>query len=300
MIGMKKVFVAGGVTYDQIIYMDTLPQGKAGSIFSSRSLKCVGGTGAGKALNLDKLGFDTSLHAFVGGDEEGEKIKKYMAKTGIEFISEHDDAGTQRFTNLIDKDGRRISIFTTYNTFEPDYNMTKVKEKIMDSDYVVLNIMNYCRYLIPAAKEAGKEIWCDIHDYDGKNDYYNDFIEGADYIFMSSEYGVDHKALMKKFIGMGKKLVVCTHGKDGAEVMNSNYKVIEVPIIDKYEMKDVNGAGDSFFAGFLYGFSKGESIEKCMKYATINGGLSITSDELYYKELSTEVLEREYDEYYGK
>ena len=79
----------------------------------------------------------------------------------------------------------------------------------MESDYVVLNIMNYCRYLIPIAKKYNKEIWCDIHDYDGKNEYYNDFIEGADYIFMSSEYGIDYKELMRKFIGMGKKLVVC-------------------------------------------------------------------------------------------
>jgi sugar/nucleoside kinase (ribokinase family) len=107
---MKKVFIAGGITYDLIINLDTLPEGKAGTMFSSKSKKCVGGTGAGKALNLSRLGFETTLHAFVGNDDNGEKVKEYMASTRCNFIAEKDERGTESFTNLIDKNGQRISI----------------------------------------------------------------------------------------------------------------------------------------------------------------------------------------------
>ena len=295
---MKKVFIAGGITYDLIINLDTLPQGKAGTLFSSKSKKCVGGTGAGKALNLSRLGFDTMLHAFVGNDENGKKVKEYMSATKINFIAETDERGTESFTNLIDKNGQRISIFTEYNTFNPKFDTTIIEKMIAEADFIVINIMNYCRNLIPIAKKYNKEIWCDIHDYDGKSSYYDDFINGANYIFMSSELGVDYKDLMDKFIKQGKKMVVCTHGKDGADILTNDGKTYSQPIIAGYEKKDVNGAGDSFFSGFLYGFAKGESIEKSMKYAAINGGLSVTSEELYYTDLTPEKLEEEYMKYF--
>ncbi len=291
---MKRVFIAGGVSYDRIIYMDKLPEGKAGSIFSSSSHDAVGGTGAGKALNISRLGFETIFHAFVGNDEAGFKIKEFFKDKSIEFIPEEDKVGSLRFTNLIDKNGNRISIFTSYNTFEPELNLEKFEKLILNSGYIVLNIMNYSRYLIPLAKKMNKEIWCDIHDYDGESEYYNDFIESADYIFMSSERMENYREFMEKMIDKGKKLIVCTHGKKGASALNSKKEWVEEKIIEKYIKVDTNGAGDSFFSGFLYGFDKGSSLKECMRYGTIAGGLCITSKELYSEELNIENIEKEY------
>jgi acarbose 7IV-phosphotransferase len=296
---MKKVFVAGGVSYDRIIYIDKLPEGKSGSIFSSSSHDCVGGTGAGKSLNLCKLGFETIFHAFVGNDEAGDKIKEYFKNKKLKFIPQIDSDGSLRFTNLIDKNGDRISIFTSYNTFNPEIDLKELKSIIEKSDFIVLNIMNYTKKLIPIAKELKKEIWCDIHDYDGENEYHKEFIDGADYIFMSSEQLKNYKQFMEKMIKSGKKLVVCTHGKSGATALTSEGKWIEEEILDKFKKVDTNGAGDAFFTGFLYGHSKGKSIKECMRYGTITAGMCITSKELYSEELSCERLEREYNENYG-
>ncbi len=63
----------------------------------------------------------------------------------------------------MDQESRRISIFIATATFEPDVDWQQLTVLIAQSDYVVLNIINYCRRLIPVAQSLGKSIWCDIH-----------------------------------------------------------------------------------------------------------------------------------------
>ena len=40
---------------------------------------------------------------------------------------------------------------------------------------------------------------------------------------------------------------------------------------------DATGAGDAFFAGFMYGIMKDEPIEKCALYGNITGGKCVTA-----------------------
>lgn len=91
-----------------------------------------------------------------------------------------------------------------------------------------------------------------------------------------------------KWMGEGNELVICTHGKGGAIALTKVDQWIEMPIISDYEFKDANGAGDSFFSGFLYGHLKGESVANCMKYVTIVAGLYINSYELAFEDLTSD------------
>lgn len=97
----------------------------------------------------------------------------------------------------------------------------------------------------------------------------------------------------------GKELVVCTHGKGGSTALTKDGKWIETPIIHDYSFKDANGAGDSFFSGYLYGILKGKSIEEALKLGTICAGLCITSSELAFEGLSEELVADEYHKYFG-
>lgn len=291
---MEKVFVAGGASYNSIIRLEQFPEPIAQTIKDCSFNETIGSTGIGKALNLNKLGFDTTLHAFIGNDLYGEKIIEYLNKEKINFIYDFDDSGTERHVNLMDKNGERISIFVNKATYDPMVDIAEFTNHIKESDYVVLNIVNYVKKLIPLCKEYNKEIWTDLHDYDGKSQYYEDFIEASEYIFMSSNNLQDYRQTMIEFNKMDKKLVVCTHGNKGATALTNDGRWIETPIVAKYNMVDTNGAGDSFFSGFLYGFSKGYTVEKCMEFGAICGGLSITSEELVYQELSGDLLEKEY------
>jgi acarbose 7IV-phosphotransferase len=55
---VKRVLVLGGVSYNTMIHVDRFPQPEPQTMFSRRVHDTVGSTGAGKALNLSKLGFD--------------------------------------------------------------------------------------------------------------------------------------------------------------------------------------------------------------------------------------------------
>ena len=97
---------------------------------------------------------------------------------------------------------------------------------------------------------------------------------------MSSDKLTGYRDFMTQIIESGKKLVVCTHGKEGSTALTSDGKWLETPVIGDYTRLDTNGAGDGFFAGFLYGHSEGYDLPTCLRLGTIVGGLTVSSTEL--------------------
>jgi sugar/nucleoside kinase (ribokinase family) len=163
----------------------------------------------------------------------------------------------------------------------------------------VLNINNYVRRLIPAMKRSGKDLWCDLHDFDGRNEYHRDFVDAADCVFMSSDSLSDYRPFMDRLISQGKKLVVCTHGRNGSTALSTEGRWIETPIVPGYTVRDTNGAGDAFFAGFLFGHARRYPLEHCLQLASIVGGLCVTSEELAAPALSPELVESEHRRCFG-
>ena len=296
---MKRVLVIGGTTYDSLVYLNELPKAKSQTIVASSPLnETIGSTGAGKALNLTKLGVKTTLHSVIGDDEWGHKIIQGLQEANVDFVYDIDPLGTERHVNLMDSNGQRISIFATWGSAQPSLDLERLENLIIKSDVIVLNIISYTKQLIELIRKHKKPIWTDLHDYKLGNPYHVPYIEAADCIFVSSDQLPEYRAVMMKWITEGKELVVCTHGQGGATALTRDGQWIEMPIIPDYEFKDANGAGDSFFSGFLYGYLKGESVATCMKYATIVAGLCINSNELAFKKLSINLLEIEYKKYY--
>jgi acarbose 7IV-phosphotransferase len=290
---MQKVLVVGGVSYNSMIYLDRFPQPVPQTVFSKGFHETVGSTGSGKALNLNRLGFDVTLHAPIGHDAPGRAVRDYFQHEHLRFVYDADPGGTERHVNLMDADGDRISIYVHYASADPPVDMARLESLIADCDGLVLNISNYCRRLIPLARQHGKPIWCDIHNYDGRSDYHQDFIAAADYLFLSSDALMDYRPFMEKQMAEGKRSVVCTHGKYGSTALTPDGQWIETPAAS-YPYKDSNGAGDSFFAGVFYGFAQGYSPQKALQMGAVAGGLCVASSELFDPALSAERLETEY------
>jgi sugar/nucleoside kinase (ribokinase family) len=70
-------------------------------------------------------------------------------------------------------------------------------------------------------------------------------------------------------------LVVVKLGSRGA-LATRGEETVHVDSIHVPQVVDTTGAGDSFNAGFVYAYLKGESLETCLKYANVLGGISVT------------------------
>jgi acarbose 7IV-phosphotransferase len=298
-LDMKRLGILGCASVDSIIYMENFPQPIPQTLIADRFHETVGSTGSGKALNLSKLGFEIDFHALIGDDYYGHKIIDFLsAQNRLNFLYNFDEKATQRHCNIMNQAGQRISIFAQESSYNLVGSLDEVEDIIKNSDSVILNIGAYCKDYIPLIKKHNKEIWCDLHDYDGKNPYHQEFIESADYLFMSSDNCPEYKEVMNRLLKYSKKFLVCTHGKDGATLLTANGEFMDFSIIDKYEMIDTNGAGDSFMSGFMFGYLKGYSLEESMKLATVSGGLCINSKELVNSKLSEKLLIDEYKQYF--
>ena len=100
----------------------------------------------------------------------------------------------------------------------------------------------------------------------------------------------DYRATMQALIARGKELVICTHGKAGATLLTRKGEWFDQPALEGLVIEDSNGAGDSFFSGFLYGYLKGKSHQECLRYGAICGGYAVTSPSLVYEGLSPDFL----------
>jgi sugar/nucleoside kinase (ribokinase family) len=248
-------------------------------------------------LALKKLGINFTFHGVIGEDKHGEFIKKYLKELDIPFFYDVCETGTERHVNLMKNDTwERLSIFLTEPPASIELNVKKVEQLIIESDIIFLNIAPYCKRFIPLIKKHKKEIWCDLHSYDGRSEYHDDFIKEADILLFSSERNPQYRKSMKSFIELGAKLTICTHGPKGSSTLLPSGEWIELPALN-YDVVDTNGAGDSFFVGFLYGYLKGYSIRKSLEIATIIGGLAVTSKELIFSELSEDTVLLEYSKW---
>ncbi|MFN4007759.1 MAG: carbohydrate kinase family protein [Chitinophagaceae bacterium] len=290
---MQHVFVIGGSTYDHIVHLQHLPQGVPQTIHYAPLHEGCGSTGIGKALALTKLQVPTTLYTAFGNDYYGQHIRDFLAAQQLNTITTIDPAGTERHINLMDTAGNRISMFVTQSseTLTHPYNI--IQQQLDATDVVVLNIITYCKQLIPLVKASNKPVWTDLHDYDGSNTYHQPFIEAAQYIHMSSDNCLHYRNVMEQLIAQGKQLVICTHSKAGATLLTPYGKWIEQPAISNAPIVDSNGAGDSFFAGFLYGWLQQLPLETCMQMGAICGAWAVTDLSLCYQQLSPTFLQQQ-------
>lgn len=281
-----RVLVVGGLSWNSMLQLGELPEPRPQTIFSRHFHETVGATGAGKAMNLARLGFDVTLHAMIGEDLWGDLVRRRLQREPFRFVHDVDPAGTERHVNLMADSGARISIYATYGTFEPSIDMARLESLMAHTDVLVLNIANYCRRLIPLARRLGLAIWCDIHDWEGENEYHRDFVEAADFLFLSSDRMPDYRAWMTRRVAAGARLVVCTHGKHGATALTADGQWLETPALTGGPVIDTNGAGDAFFSGYLYGHTRAYEPARCMQLGAVTAALAVASTELAHPELS--------------
>ena len=275
-----RALVLGGVAWNTMVYVDEFPSPHPQTVFASDTHEAIGSSGAGKALNLSRLGFATTLWALVGDDDPGARIRLGLEENGIVFLSQLDPLGTTRHVNLMDAAGERISIFANAGSTRFAVDTDLVADAIGTADLVSVTILDHCRAFLPLAAEAQRPVWCDIHDYDGVNAYHREFIEAADYLVLSSVNLPPYRRFMEERVHAGARAVVCTHGSAGATGLDATGTWVDIEAAPIDRPVDTNGAGDAFLAGFAHSWLRSEGLEAAMESGAIMAAAAVESLEL--------------------
>ena len=285
-----RVTVLGGAAWNRMINVDRLPDGHSATVHPRRHHEAIGGAGAGKALNLARLGVDVTLFAGIGEDDAGRHVREGLAAAGVDLRSAVDTTGTAQHINLMDPDGGRISIMLANGSADLAFDEVALAASMAEADVIVADLAPWTPRAVPAAVASGRPIWTDLHDHDGTSSWHAPFIDAAEVVFVSHDRLPDPRAFLGSLVERGKRLAVCTMGAHGAMALDTDGREYAVPAVPDVEIVDSNGAGDGFFAGTLFGVLDGAPLEVALRYGAIAGGLAITSPDLASANLTPESL----------
>ncbi|BBH67525.1 carbohydrate kinase [Actinoplanes sp. OR16] len=271
---MPRVLIAGPVAWNLMIHLEELPRPEPHMVVAEWHHEAVGGTSAGKALNLRRLGVPVTLVTVLGSDEAGRRVRAALG--GIDLVVAETANGTERHTNLMSATGQRTSIYLNL----PQPAGPVPVPSFGDVDVVVADLAAFSLPVLRAAREAGREIWCDLHDWDGEAEFQREFAETADVIFASGDRLPDPVVFMRERIDAGARLVVVTFGAEGAMACERGGDPIHVPASPVESVVDTNGAGDAFFSGVLAGRLSGLPLAESLKQGADAGAAAVRSKEL--------------------
>lgn len=249
----------------------------------------TGGGAALFALGLGKLGLRPVFQGEVGEDCYGEFIRKAFRESNVDD-SLLKTCGTLKtgislsFTNQEDRS------FLTYRGTnekirieEVDLKQVAYASHIHVTGYAgEANHVSYHNFLKKVKEDTQATVSFDVGwDPAGKwNPEIYQLFPYIDVLFMNQTEAANYsrrespqeaaadfaKSCGMAVIKLGRRGSIAV--KDGTLYQAASYPVKAV---------DTTGAGDSFNAGFIYGFLKGKSVEECLKCGNGCGALSVTA-----------------------
>lgn len=280
-----KIGVIGSLNYDIIIKQTRLP--KLGeTFFADNVFFAGGGKGANQAIQLAKLGVETTMYGAVGKDFYGQhminslneygvstkKIKIFeKATTGLGFVNSFKDGGVTATVApganyLIKKSDIENDIFQE--------NQAIVLQLEIPQD-----VVDYC---IEKAEKNNIQIFLNgaparkIEDEVLKKvDYFivNE-VEAGQFLDLEIKSIEDAKSAIKKFDKLIKKGTIITLGEKGSVISDKNSVWHISPL--KVKAIETTGAGDSYIGGFVYKILSGNSFKESCEFASLVSAITVT------------------------
>jgi sugar/nucleoside kinase (ribokinase family) len=273
------VLVLGGAGVDTIVHVPELPVPYADShMIRPGIVTRAGQSGDFVALALSGLGLRTHHLDMLGQDPEGELVRALHRDRGVPLTAVPQPLGTKRAVNLVDPDGRRLSLYDATRSAETDrLPEATVRELASVSRHAHVVITQPCVHALPVLRAAGVTISTDLHDWDGVNPYHEPFAHQADLVFLSSAALADPEATMRRIADRGRaRAVVATAGADGAYLLADGALTRVPAATPPAPVVDSNGAGDAFAAAFLRAWLAGEPPRRCALHGTVAGAYACT------------------------
>ncbi len=277
----KKITVIGPAIIDVLAFPVSLINMEAGSQPMEDIKLSYGGDALNEAVVLSRLGADVELLSKVGQDQAGTYVLDFLKREGISCAGIRRDEKTPTSVNivLVDEHGERF--FLT----NPRGSMRKLAEEDIDvaidtAAHIVsfagifispmLDVDSMERIFRRIKEKPGRILAADmtkpkngetLEDL-GRILKYVDFIlpnEGEAAMLTGEE---DPRRNAQLLVGAGAGCAVIKCGEKGC-IIQTKDKCTEIPAFPVAKVADSTGAGDSFVAGFLYGLSRGFSVEQC-------------------------------------
>ena len=293
-IGNALVDVMTLIDNDNILEKFSLPKGSMQLVDGEKSAliksgtsefkrnRVSGGSAANTIHGLAMLGIETGFIGSIGMDDTGDFFENDMKNAGVKTFLTRRDSVTGTAVALISPGSERT--FATHlgaaveldsddlhSEYFRDYNILYME------GYLILNkalVEKACIF----AKNNNMKIALDLASYnvvDAKLADFKEIIENyVDIVFANEEEAKSFTGLppLKALDSISKlcEIAVIKVGREGSLVKRGD-EVIKIGTI-QVNCIDTTGAGDLYASGFLYGYAKGLSLEKCGLFGSVLAG----------------------------
>ncbi|WP_227272215.1 carbohydrate kinase family protein [Roseobacter weihaiensis] len=289
MTDIGPVLVLGAASWNRMIYVADLPQGTSATVFEAHETESAGSTGVGKSMALAALGCKPTLHCALGQDQHAALVRSACEASKITMMVDEQDAPTPHHLNIMDKNGGRYSLFLSNGPADPLIDESRIAPEIEAAQTIFLSLSASSRKILHLLKLTKAEILLDLHDYDGVNPWYDDFIAQADVVQLSDVALREPDLVIGSLLSGRAHQVVLTKAEKGAEIVTARER-IAVPALPA-KMMDSNGAGDAFSVALWYAQRSGRDLAPAGRFAAAAAAFAIESPMLFPADITVAQIE---------
>ena len=248
----------------------------------------MGGSCSIFACQAAKLGLKTAVLGVVGRDVLGQFILESLKRCGVDTSYIREDKNVKTGVGVALNKGHNRAILTYIGSIDAlsySEHLLETIEKARHIHFGSYFILNRIRPSIPQiirhVKESDMTISLDTN-WDPSGEWSEDLqpiLRQVD-VFLPNDNelrAIMNERAFKKALSRATEIVPLTIVKCGEKgsVCLVGDRLHTVKAMD-VKVVDTVGAGDSFDAGYLYGWLNGMSISKCMEIGNICGALNTT------------------------
>ncbi len=277
-----------GLNKGIMLLIDAKKQAEIIEYTKGREIKySCGGSCPNTMVTLCSLGIKTTLAGGVGNDKLGEMYRKKLQESGVKDECVYKDAVTGTSIILISDDKERtMNTYLGANRLFDSSDINEESAKKSDIFYFTGYMWDTepqqraVKKVLDIFKNEGKTIAFDLADPFAVGRYRQTFLslikEYCDIVFANSEearFLFDNYDAYECCKSMGKlcPIAIVKNGKKGSYI-SKDRTIYRIPLYGNSNPVDTTGAGDTYAAGFLYGYVKGYDIETCGNIASYLAG----------------------------
>lgn len=275
------IFVIGSISIDNTIITNSMPT--AGTTTIANQYFCnVGGKGINQACAAHFLGADVSFLGAIGNDKNGEIVRDFIAKQGlnVKFLNSNEPTGVAFIMLEKASAENRILIVQGANNSISKQDIDDNKSMFVKNGIFLTqfeNDMEEIKYAIKFAKDRKMTVIVNpapIKEIPDEYLSYIDYLIPNEHELEAIAKETDPLKGAKKLLELGVKNVIVTLGEKGSIYVSKKETIIQKPY--KVKAIDTTAAGDSFIGAFVSKLSMGYTISQCLDFASKASSITVT------------------------